>query len=315
MTRAKKKTKKPGSILLSRHRGLRADGPSVVASRALSNTSSLSSKVGRTLIRNHHTLQKRLSQALSKNDTESANSIRAEIEANGGIERYQQASVCGQDSQRGGDSSKVLIDWLREAIRSSPNKKITNKRLPLLEVGALSPDNACSRSNLFDVTRIDLNSRNPSIETQDFMDRPIPTTDGERFEIISLSLVLNYVSLPAARGEMLERTTEFLRHTSLEGEEEEQQQGSRVTELFPSLFLVLPAPCVTNSRYLDEKRLEEMMGNLGYRLARRKHSAKLIYQLWQHVGKIQSSGRQREFSKKEEVNPGRTRNNFAILFR
>lgn len=219
--------------------------------------------------------------------------------------------VCGQDNQRGGDSSRVLIDWFREAIRSSPNKNVPNKKLRLLEVGALSPDNACSRSNLFSVTRIDLNSRDPSIEAQDFMDRPIPTADGERFDIISLSLVLNYVSLPAARGEMLERTTEFLRHTPLEGEGE---QGSRVTELFPSLFLVLPAPCVTNSRYLDERRLEEMMGNLGYRLARRKLSAKLIYQLWHHVCKAQSSGRQKEFSKKEEVNPGRTRNNFAIMF-
>ncbi|KAG0127973.1 putative methyltransferase-domain-containing protein [Tuber indicum] len=314
MTRVRKKTKKTGSILLSRHRGLRGGGPSVKASRVFSNTSSLSSKVGRTLIRSHHTLQKRLSQALSKNDTETANSIRAEIEANGGIERYQQASVCGQDNQRGGDSSKVLIDWLRETIRSSPNKKVTNKKLRLLEVGALSPDNACSRSSLFDVTRIDLNSRDPSIEAQDFMDRPIPTTDEERFDIISLSLVLNYVSLPAARGGMLGRTTEFLRHTSLEGEEGKGQE-SRLTELFPSLFLVLPAPCVTNSRYLDEKRLEEMMGNLGYRLARRKLSAKLIYQLWRHVGKAQSSGRQKEFNRKEEVNPGRTRNNFAILFR
>jgi len=92
MARARKKAKNPRSILLSRQRNLRGDGP-VAGSRALSNTSSLSSKVGRTLIRNHHTLQKRLSQALSRNDTETANSIRAEIEAKGGIEKYQQASV------------------------------------------------------------------------------------------------------------------------------------------------------------------------------------------------------------------------------
>jgi len=145
------------------------------------------------------------------------------------------------------------------------------------------------------------------------MDRPIPTADSEKFDIISLSLVLNYVSLPTARGEMLERTTEFLRHTLLEGDQEEGP--SRVTESFPSLFLVLPAPCITNSRYLDEERLEGMMGSLGYQLARRKLSAKLIYQLWHHIGKARSSGRQREFGRKGEVNPGRARNNFAILFR
>jgi 25S rRNA (adenine2142-N1)-methyltransferase len=173
-------------------------------------------------------------------------------------------------------------------------------------VGALSPDNACSRSSMFDVTRIDLNSRHSSIQTQDFMDRPLPADDAERFDIISLSLVLNYVSLPAARGEMLDRTTKFLRHPSCD-------QGGLVTRLFPSLFLVLPAPCVTNSRYLDERRLADMMGSLGYRMVRRKLSAKLIYQLWQlssaDAGATVSG---RRAFRKEEVNPGRTRNNFAI---
>lgn len=95
MTRAKKTKKGAGSILLSRHRGLNNDGRSVVALRSASinSTSSLSSKAGRTLIRKHHTLQKRLSQAVAKNDSETAGSIRAEIEAYGGLEKYQQASV------------------------------------------------------------------------------------------------------------------------------------------------------------------------------------------------------------------------------
>lgn len=172
-------------------------------------------------------------------------------------------------------------------------------------MGALSPDNACSKSSMFDVKRIDLNSRHPSIETQDFMERPLPKDDSERFDTISLSLVLNYVPLPAARGEMLRRTTKFLRDVSL------AQDDSPISELFPSLFLVLPAPCITNSRYLDEDLLVEIMNSLGYTLVCSKLSAKLSYQLWRLMRKelTQVSG----LEKKKEVNPGKTRNNFAIL--
>lgn len=218
--------------------------------------------------------------------------------------------VCGQSSQRGGDSSKILIEWIEEARRSSKPKSALSdnttvhaaeKRLRLLEVGALGPDNACSKSPMFEVKRIDLNSRHLTIETQDFMERPLPKNDDERFHIISLSLVLNYVSLPSTRGAMLRRTTRFLRDELL---------GSPLAGLFPSLFLVLPAPCITNSRYLNEDRLAEIMNSLGYTLVRSKLSAKLSYQLW----RLDNGGTSRDgLKKKEEVNPGKTRNNFAIV--
>lgn len=221
--------------------------------------------------------------------------------------------VCGQSSQRGGDSSKILIDWIGETRRSASKQKsdlsgntaghAIEQRLRLLEVGALSPDNACSRSLMFDVKRIDLNSRHPSIETQDFMERPLPEHDNEKFDIISLSLVLNYVSLPTARGEMLRRTACFLRDGSF------GQAGSPLAGLFPSLFLVLPAPCITNSRYLNGDRLAKIMNCLGYTLMRSKLSAKLCYQLW----RFNSGETKHSIIKKEEVNPGKTRNNFAIV--
>lgn len=342
-----KKQKRTGSILLSRHRNTSGrDSASLVTHGARSaTTSALSSKAGRTVIRKHHTLQKRLSQALVKNDVETARTVQAEIEANGGLEKYQRASVwvhdltifqrwlllrkknekivaenaslqvCGQSSQRGGDSSKILIDWIGEIRQSASKSKsdlsdnttghATEQRLRLLEVGALSPDNACSKSSLFDVKRIDLNSRHPSIETQDFMERPLPKHDDERFDIISLSLVLNYVSLPMGRGAMLRRTTKFLR------DEPFGQVDSPLAELFPSLFLVLPAPCVTNSRYLNHDRLAEIMNCLGYTLVRSKLSAKLSYQLW----RFKSGEMKQDIFKKEEINPGKARNNFAIVLK
>lgn len=219
--------------------------------------------------------------------------------------------ICGQSSQRGGDSSRVLIEWIGEIQRSAPGAKsgssgtdhTIERRLKLLEVGALSPDNSCSKSSVFDVRRIDLSSQHPSIETQDFMERPLPKQDDEKFDVISLSLVLNYVPLPTGRGAMLRRTTKFLRDRSLD------QANSPLAGLFPSLFLVLPAPCVTNSRYLNEERLAEIMNCLGYALIRSKLSAKLSYQLW----RLNSGGTGRGVFKKEEVNPGKSRNNFAIV--
>jgi hypothetical protein len=40
----------------------------------------------------------------------------AQIEANGGLESYQIASKLGQSMDRGGDSSKVLIDKLEPGL-------------------------------------------------------------------------------------------------------------------------------------------------------------------------------------------------------
>src|SRR5258705_7151282 len=98
--------------------------------------------------------------------------------------------IAGQSENRGGDSSKLLMDWIKDV---QPLKSVPDGALRLLEVGTLSPDNACSKSTIFQVTRIDLHSQHPDILSQDFMERPIPVADEEKFDIVSLSLVLNYV--------------------------------------------------------------------------------------------------------------------------
>lgn len=175
----------------------------------------------------------------------------------------------------------------------------------MLEVGALSCNNACARSNMFEITRIDLQSHNANILQQDFMERPLPETDQDRFDIISLSLVVNFVPDAAARGEMLRRTVAFLRSSSLEAEADSEA-------LFPSLFLVLPLSCITNARYMNDARLMEIMQSLGYSRAKRKLSSKLAYYLWTYEDPPRAMPSRKAF-KKTEVNPGRTRNNFAIV--
>lgn len=184
------------------------------------------------------------------------------------------------------------------------SKESGGRRLRMLEVGALSTDNACSRSGLFDLERIDLNSQGKGILQQDFMERQLPRDSAERFDLISLSLVLNFVPDPKGRGEMLLRTLEFLH--------EPDTSPSTVPQTFvPSLFLVLPAPCVSNSRYLDEERLVAIMASLGYAKIESKTTQRLVYYLWKKGTK---SERLRSFPK-EEIRRGSSRNNFAIVLK
>jgi 25S rRNA (adenine2142-N1)-methyltransferase len=271
---------------------------------------SLSSRVTRSLIRIHHVLSKQKAKAIAAGDNDQVVAIQKEIDKHGGIEAYQQASLLGQANERGGDSSKILLEWLNaEKLLSKSSSGSMEKEscLRMLEVGALSITNACSRSGLFEIERIDLNSQAEGIKQQDFMKRPLPSEPKEQFDIISLSLVLNYVPDAVGRGEMLERTLKFLRKFSFEDKDQ------RLQEYFPSLFLVLPVFCVTNSRYMNEARLEDIMNSLGYVKVQQKLSNKLAYYLWRVMDPM-SRKRTRSF-KKVEVRAGKTRNNFAIVLK
>ncbi|PKY05363.1 nucleolus protein [Aspergillus campestris IBT 28561] len=263
---------------------------------AKTNRAALSSKATRNLIRTHHRLLKRREQAQQAGDQILVAKLDAEIKDNGGLESYQLASKLGQSMERGGDSSKVLVDWISPKLRELADMK---SKFRVLEVGALSTKNACSINPQLDVTRIDLNSQEPGILKQDFMERPLPVDDSDRFHIISLSLVLNYVSSPLCRGEMLKRCVAFLTKSP--------PSNASIT-VTPSLFLVLPLACVDNSRYLTESRLNDILSTLGFVLVNTKKTSKLIFQLWEHWHDSKPKS-----YKKEMLNPGTTRNNFAIV--
>lgn len=259
---------------------------------AKSKDAALSAKATRTLIRSHHCLLKSRAHAVKANDEARVSSIDAQIQANGGLESYQIASKLGQSMDRGGDSSKVLIDWINPRLRQFNDSM---PKLRVLEVGALSTKNACSMNSALEVSRIDLNSQEPGILKQDFMERPLPTSEKEQFNMISLSLVLNYVPDATGRGEMLKRCVKFLTTNS-------------APEFVPCLFLVLPIACVDNSRYLNEDRLVEIMNSLGFHLARSKRTSKLVFHLWEYTGNYKPKA-----FKKEELRSGKTRNNFAVI--
>jgi len=261
-----------------------------------------SRKTARTLINRHHHLEKRRQQAIRDGDEGSAAAAAAEISALGGLERYQQASLLGQSKDRGGDSSRVLLDWLKPSLPSK-NKEL-GTQIRMLEVGALSTSNACAASGYFETVHIDLNSQAPGILKQDFMERPLPSSDAERFDLISLSLVLNFVPDPAARGSMLRRMTAFLRMPG--------PSLRHSGEAFPSVFIVLPRSCVLNSRYCSEELFGDIMASLGFSRLEWKITGKLVYSLWRRDAAVSTPAR--SFPKKE-INPGPKRNNFAVVLK
>jgi len=272
------------------------------------------------VIRKHHNLLKDHARAVAANDASLAAKLETEIAENGGLEHYQAASILGQSVQRGGDTSRHLLDFLGLVNPGwKSNAKSGGGKLRMLDVGALSTDTAASRSGLFDITRIDLNSQEDGIMQEDFMQRPLPTGEKDQFDIVCLSLVVNYVPDGKVRGDMLRRVGNFLMNAPAPTVSEHDEHHEIVTakrgtkepsapHAFPALWLVLPAPCVTNSRYLTSSRLVQIVTSMGYVQIQAKLSAKLAYYLFRWTG----DKKQQAFPK-QEVNPGKARNNFVIL--
>jgi len=89
-------------------------------------SSSVSRRIAQSQISTFHTLLKRrvvLQKELAIEDKSghldsSLCEVDARIRELGGMESYQAASKLGQSMERGGDTSRNLIDWLR--LRSAP---------------------------------------------------------------------------------------------------------------------------------------------------------------------------------------------------
>lgn len=308
-----------GKVTKTKSSGLKSGRPPLSTNHGYSSTSGSakqvvnarrkSPKATRTLINKHHQLHKSRAAAVAANDNKLVDEIEEQLQQLGGLEAYQAASLTGQDKDRGGDSSEKLVEWLRKYKLVGPSR--TTFSLRVLEVGALSSQNAISRmvgKGVETVKRIDLHSQEPNvIEEVDFMTFHAPKADVEKYDILSLSLVLNYVPDAAQRGDMLRRTTIFLRERDANLLEDADTAGSNH---LPCLFVVLPLPCLSNSRYMTHAHFVSIMDNLGYELFEHHKSQKLSYMLFRW--NRSHHGRSKNF-KKTEINPGRTRNNFAVV--
>lgn len=80
------------------------------------------------------------------------------------------------------------------------------------------------------------------------------------------------------------------------------------------LYLVLPLPCLTNSRYLSHARLTSLLTSTGWTVERQHDSAKLTYWLLKRSGE-RGEGEDRDGKewKREVVRKGAQRNNFCVL--
>lgn len=248
--------------------------------------SSSTPRASRTVIRKFHTLLKQQKSAQG----DALTNVNREIEKLGGLEAYQRMSCIGQSSDRGGGSEKVLIGWLKQMGCAAVAKE---ERHRLLEVGAVRPDNYRNCASWMEVMAIDLHSRHPSILEQDFLLMD-PSQHREAWDIISLSLVLNFVPDGNDRGRMLVQAQSMLRLGGL-------------------CFLALPLPCVNNSRYITMEHMKELMDAIGFHQLeeRWRPGGKMVYWLYQKKTPQKGCFDER-FSKKKVLCQG-NRNNFHIL--
>ncbi|PVG00972.1 hypothetical protein CPB86DRAFT_871557 [Serendipita vermifera] len=298
---------------------------------------SSTSSSARALIRRFHVLHKKRDQLQKQlelsNHTAKArakcnnelSTVEEEINALGGLERYQAMSSLGQAPNRGGSSAKRLVFWIKNLLEDENFDIEGQRRFRLLDVGAVEPDNYAT-TNFIEATPIDLHSRHPGIIEQDFMLigsatnanpnvqstlKPESSSLQGPWDVISLSLVLNFVPDPRGRGEMLRKAHALLKPGGL-------------------LFIVLPLPCLLNSRYTNVTYFTSLMSHLGFEKLKEewKESGKVGYWLFRRDSKIGTSikgeratgesgnasgNKTLDFSQKRVILEGPKRNNFSIL--
>ena len=146
--------------------------------------------------------------------------LGAAMDENGGVERYQQASVVSTEHFK---TSRFVVRTLQE-LAMIPTKG--GRRLAALETGAINVQlQACPFLN---VRALDINSQHAKIEELNFFD--LEDTTMFTFDVVVSSMVVNCVQCPYKRFEMLCRL---------------------VLQLTPTgkLFLMLPVRCV-DSKHL-----------------------------------------------------------------
>ncbi|KAL7753680.1 25S rRNA (adenine2142-N1)-methyltransferase [Sorochytrium milnesiophthora] len=200
------------------------------------------------------------------------------------------------------------------------NLPASASKLSLLDVGALEGPEAYRQAQragkLEKVVSIDLRPQSVHVKQCDFFlyplrdqqqdrfveyafDRPSGTDDSTEdaadlphlFDIVSLSLVVNFLPTPQARGAMLQKAVMHL-----------APQGARL------LYIVLPLACMDNARYNTEQHfVNVIMHSLGCTPVDVKRTSKLWCALFQAA----PDARQLKPVAKQLLADGPSRNNFT----
>lgn len=234
----------------------------------------------RELITRYHTLQKQLA-SLPYNTSfptaaarlAQANLLKAQL-AQISLPGYQSASLKGE-SQKSFD----VTTWVLSNLPQGNS---------ILDVGSIIhrfPDSFQGRA--LRVTSIDLFSSDERVQNADFFEYE----NEQLFDAVVLSLCVNFVGCPRRRGLMISRAAGML------------PQGGFV-------FLVLPGACVTNSRYVDEDIVKEVLGACGMETVEIGYEGKLFLAIARRregvAMRIKGVGRRL-------VRGGKDRNNFSII--
>lgn len=170
--------------------------------------------------------------ALEKGDSDQVERLDRNIEAMGGRQEYQRAS---QVSTSFHSTSKWVLGvlsrngWLHGIFEQGTESGISVRKRPrretrCLEVGAINTEmldasertwtdedtGVEKRKYKLQVRAIDINSMHTGrIEEADFLKIPVPNPE-ERFDCVVCSMVLNCVTTPEHRGDMVARLFHFL---------------------------------------------------------------------------------------------------------
>jgi hypothetical protein len=262
--------------------------------------------------------------------------IDDEIVSRGGLANYQKLSIQGHSNNEKGkfNTAKWILDKLAQkppykSLLANLVKKKKHKNLNenknedaapeensdeddsepfskdnkprLLDVGAIT-NHYLPYSNYIDCTAIDLEPQHESVLKKDFFELN-PIEFNAQYNVIVLSLVINYIGDYYKRGLMLSHSYKMLADNGY-------------------CYIILPNACINNSRYLNhELFVNSLMKAIGFALISHKFSNKLCFYEFQKVGSKQQQQQQPNSSKKHKkflfrsdvIRQGETFNNFQII--
>ena len=158
--------------------------------------------------------------------------------------------------------------------RSPERTGDASKKSVVLDVGAI--DHQYRKIKDLAVVPIDLNPQHPDVHRADFFDfaKEMIRNDAlpdyccsraeddvrsdTKFDVIVMSLVLNFVGDPRLRGQMLALAAH-----------------SRILRRGGLLFVVLPRACLFNSRYMTNDTFRDLVCSLGFQVVREDTTQKL----------------------------------------
>lgn len=210
------------------------------------------------------------------------------------IDLYQQASDAATHNVRYNNfnTSRWIIQYMTQYYTNTLHIDMTKfndkQSINLLDVGALS--NYYKQYKYINTRAIDINPQHSSVERIDFFDLPYRKL---RYDIIVLSLVINFINNKSKRGEMIKRCRHMLNSGKL-------------------LYLVLPYSCVNNSRYITQSILNnDIMNNLAFKCINHRVSRNNKLVMYEYVA-IDINDKHNQPINPKVIKQGDGFNNFSI---